>query len=270
MNCILKVQNLAKGFNGIQALHNLTCDIKRNKITALIGPNGSGKTTLFNLITGFIKPTAGEIILVNSKTHKLTSLPPYKIAGLGVGRTFQNIRLFPQISVLDNVMLALKYPKGESLCAALLQTKAMRKEDDANRTKALGYLKLVGLLDKKDALGGDMSHGQRRLLEIARALALDPELLLLDEPMAGLFPEMVVQMKNIIRELLKTGKTILFIEHDIKVVMDISDWVIVLDHGEKIAEGLPQDIQKNEQVICAYLGKKRQVIGTTDCTDKHR
>ena len=249
---ILKVQNITKEFDGIKALDDLSFEIEEKSIVALIGPNGSGKTTLFNIITGFLEKNRGSIIY---KGKDVTSLEPFKIARLGIGRTFQNIRLFPQISVLDNVMLAFRYETGEDFLAALLQTNKMKAEDKANQLKAEELLKFVGLIDKKDKLGEELSHGQRKLLELARVLALDPELLLLDEPAAGLFPEMKRLMLNHIRTLKGKGKTILFIEHDMHSVISIADKIIVLNHGKKIAEGTPSEIKANNEVQIAYLGK---------------
>jgi len=249
---ILQVQNLIKEFDGIKAVDDITFEIEKNSICALVGPNGSGKTTVFNLISGYLKPDRGKIFF-NGK--EITLLSPHKIAKLGIGRTFQNIRLFPQISVLDNVMLGCKYEKGDKFFSALFQTRRMKQEEKENILKAEEILKFVGLIDKKEELAENLSHGQRKLLELARILALEPELFLLDEPFAGLFPETKRTMLDLIKKLKEQGKTILFIEHDMNLVMSLAEKVIVLNYGKKIAEGKPEEVINNKEVINAYLGK---------------
>lgn len=249
---LLKVDELRKEFDGVLAIDNVSFSLEKGTITGLIGPNGAGKTTAFNILMGLCRPDEGQVYF-NGKW--ITYLPPHSIAQLGIGRTFQNIRVFPQISVLENLMLAPRNQKGEGVFLALIRTQQVKADERETRKKAIGFLQTVGLQDKKDEMAENLSHGQRKLLELARALATGSQLLLLDEPTAGVFPETRDKILDLLRELRGTGKTILFIEHDLNVVMGISDKVIVLNYGKKIAEGTPDEVRNNEEVIEAYLGR---------------
>ena len=249
---ILTLHSVSRYFDSVRAVDDLSLSVDAGKITALIGPNGSGKTTVLNLVSGLLRPDTGEIRLHGKR---ISGRAPHAIARRGVGRTFQQIRLCPQMSVIDNVQMAFASGGDESLIRSLSRPTGMLRRDSVRRDRALELLERFGLVQKADAMGSELSHGQRRMVELARALALRPQILLLDEPLSGLAPAMVMQMLSIIGELCNQGNTVLFIEHNVRAVLEVSDWVIVLDHGEKIAEGTPEQIRQNPQVIAVYLGK---------------
>jgi len=216
---LLEVDNLRREFDGILAVDGLSFSLDKGTITSLIGPNGAGKTTAFNLLMRLSRPDKGHVYF-NGK--EITRLPTYKIAQLGIGRTFQNIRIFPQITVLENLMLAPRNQKGEGIFSALVRTQQVKTDEQEVKEKALSYLDTVGLLDKKNEMGENLSHGQRKLLELARALATGSQLLLLDEPTAGVFPNTRNKILDLLRELRDTGKTILFID------IGFSQWLCCL------------------------------------------
>lgn len=252
---LLSVQEVSKTFGGVKALDRCSFEVYTGQITALIGPNGAGKTTVFNVVSGLLNADHGAI---QFNGRNINNLSPNRIARLGIGRTFQDNRIFPQMTALENVMLGMRFDGGESLASALARSKAMLREERENREKALAMLARVGLSQKADALAGGLSLGQRKLLEVAKALAAEPVFLMLDEPVAGLFPAMIQEMRRLIIELREAGRTVLFIEHNMNVVMNLADRVIVLNYGRRIAEGTPAEIQNNEEVVQAYLGRRKQ------------
>src|SRR3989338_6043171 len=246
---MLSVNHLKKSFGGITAVKNCSFEVQGGSITALIGPNGAGKTTVFNIVTGFMLQDHGEIFFNNKN---IDELPSHKRAALGIARTFQTIRLFPKMTVLENLLLAMPNTKEQWYHA--FQNSALKKIEEENKKVALTWLSFVGLHAKIDEAAGNLSYGQQKLLEIARALCRSPKLLMLDEPAAGVNPAMLKKIGELLTKLKQQGMTILFIEHDMEFVMGIADKIIVLDYGEEIAIGKPVEIQKNQRVIDAYLG----------------
>lgn len=249
---VLDAVKVSRYFGGLKAVEQVDFCVKKHEIMGLIGPNGAGKTTLFNLFTGHYQPSRGDIYF---KKEKINGLKPYQITAKGLSRTFQNIRLFGKMSVLDNVLVGRHARTCSGLIGAILQRPCDKREEADARDNAMSLLAFVGLDDKKNEQAKNLSYGEQRRLEIARALAADPELLLLDEPAAGMNPQETGKLMELISRIRdEMGKTILLIEHDMKVVMGISERVAVLNYGRKIVEGTPSEVQKNEDVIHAYLG----------------
>ena len=258
MEPVLQVKNLSRHFGGLTAVANVSFDIQPGELIGLIGPNGAGKTTLFNLLTGVYEPSEGLIEMdVDGKPTQIGGLPPYKITDLGVARTFQNIRLFREMTVLENVKVAMHRNIRYGVISAILRLPKYYSEERWVEEKACEYLKEVGLYAKRNELSVNLPYGEQRKLEIARALAIQPKILYLDEPAAGMNPQETADLTALIHRIRKKyGLTVILIEHDMSLVMNICERIFVLDYGKLIASGSPEEIRKNEFVIKAYLGEE--------------
>ncbi len=250
---VLQVNNVTQRFGGLVALSDVSMEVSEGEIVGIIGPNGAGKTTLFNVITGMYCPTEGKVFLLGKD---VTGWKPHEITRAGFSRTFQNIRLFPKMTVLDNVLVGMHTNTKAGLPSVLFNTKAKREEERQMEERAEELLKLLGLFDVRYEMSTSLPYGDQRKLEIARALATQPKLLLLDEPAAGMNEQETGELLEIVAKLKKMNYTVLLIEHDMKFVMNICERIYVLDNGALIADGVPEEIRASQAVIEAYLGKE--------------
>lgn len=251
INLFLETHNLTKSFGGLVAVKDVDFSIEEGKINAIIGPNGAGKSTFFNLISGVHKPTSGQIIF---KGQDITKMPANKIAKLGVARTFQTTSLFETATVFENIIVGHRLRTKSNLFDAVLRTKRLQAEEKASRDKALEVLDFVGLLHVKDEIVANISQEEKKRTAFALALATDPEIIFLDEPTAGINPEETDSLSQLILKMAENGLTVCLIEHKMQMVMSLAEKIMVLNYGEKIAEGTPEEIQNNDLVIKAYLG----------------
>ncbi|MDQ0218676.1 ABC transporter ATP-binding protein [Peribacillus cavernae] len=254
-NVILKVDNLTKQFGGVIAVNEVSFDVKKGEIFAVIGPNGAGKTTLFNMITGVLPSTSGQVVFEN---HKLTGKKPYQIAKIGVTRTFQNLEVFSNMTVIENVMTGAHLTMKTNLFTAGLRLPMVVKEERKTMEKAMECLERVGIAHLAYKMSPTLPYGSQRLLEIARAAASNPKLILLDEPMAGLNSEESRQLIEVILKMREDGLTFVFVEHDMETVMSMSDRIVVMDNGVKIGEGTPEEVYQNPKIVAAYLGDEEE------------
>ncbi|EPR31456.1 ABC transporter related protein [Alkalidesulfovibrio alkalitolerans DSM 16529] len=253
---LLQVDSISKQFGGLMALSDVSFDVMPGRIMGLIGPNGAGKTTLFNCIAGVYTPTKGRLLFDAPDGQRLTNgFKPEKMTALGIARTFQNIRLFSELTVLDNVRIGRHCRTSAGVIGAIFRNKSQREEEQRIVDDAMRWLSFVGLESKAFYQSSALSYGDQRRLEIARALATGPRLILLDEPAAGMNPQETASLVKLIHAIMGQGITVVLIEHDMKLVMGICEHLVVLDHGMKIAEGGPREIRENPQVIEAYLGR---------------
>lgn len=249
---MLEVQGITQRFGGVTALDDVSFTVQGGGITGIIGPNGAGKTTLFNIVTGIYTPTAGTVLLDG---RNVTRLAPEKLAPLGMVRTFQNIELFGKMTVLENVMVGL-HTKGKSgILASALRAPWQMAEERRLRERALHWLEFTGIVDQADMEAANLPFGKGRLLEIARSLALEPKLILMDEPAAGLNSRETLELARLIQKIRESGVTVALVEHDMELVMDICEAIVVLNLGRTLAQGTPREIQENPEVIAAYLGE---------------
>jgi branched-chain amino acid transport system ATP-binding protein len=250
-NPLLEIKNLTIKFGGVTALSEVNLHVSQGEIAALIGPNGAGKTTVFNVVTGYYQPTSGDVKL---NGESLIGKPTYKIAQKGLGRTFQNVRLFGDMTALENVMTAADSRNKVGLVGSMFGIGTSVKDEERSHQKSAELLNFMGIGHRAGQLARNLPYGDQRRLEISRALALEPKVLLLDEPAAGFNPQEKVELGELVKKIRDAGFAVLLIEHDMSLVMKISDRVSVLDFGQKIAEGTPKEIQSNQTVIDAYLG----------------
>jgi ABC-type branched-subunit amino acid transport system ATPase component len=249
---VLKVDQLTKDFDNLRAVDHCSFEVSQGLIFGLIGPNGSGKTTVFNMVTGFLEPTAGR---VSFKGQEITGLRPYQIGQLGIVRTFQLVRAFNRMTVMENLLTGPRNQAGENCFLGVLQTAKVRRQEQEAIQRAWGLLALLGLEKVADEYCGNLSYAEQKMVEITRALMTDPQLILLDEPASGINPTLVNQILDYIRRLRdEQGKTFLVVEHDMRVIMNLCDRIAVLNYGQKIAEGTPAEISADSRVIDAYLG----------------